>query len=80
MKIESVRAPSKVIMTADGSIRMPASWHEDIRCPIAAKKTARSNIAFVDGHVARVRVSFGGNHVAATYEPDPGYDYQWDPN
>jgi prepilin-type N-terminal cleavage/methylation domain-containing protein/prepilin-type processing-associated H-X9-DG protein len=80
LKIESITAPSKVIMTADGSIWMPTAWHDDVRRPISARKNARSNIAFVDGHIAHVRVFYNGNNVAAAYEPDPGYDYQWDPN
>jgi prepilin-type processing-associated H-X9-DG protein len=79
-KIDSITAPSKVIMTADGSIWMPTTWHEDVRRPIAARNNAKNNIAFVDGHVAYVRVFYNGNNVAAAYEPGPEYDYQWDPH
>ena len=40
---------------------------------IAARKNARSKIAFVAGHIAHVRVSYDGNNVAAAYtNPIPG--------
>lgn len=80
LKIDSITAPSKVIMTGDGSIWMPTAWHENPKYPIAAIKNSKSNIAFIDGHIAFVRLFYDGSNVAAAYEPDPGYDYQWDPN
>jgi prepilin-type processing-associated H-X9-DG protein len=78
LKIDSINSPCKVIMTGDGSIWMPTAWHENPKHPIAAVKNARSNIAFVDGHISFVPLFYDGHNVAAAYEPDPGYDYQWD--
>jgi prepilin-type N-terminal cleavage/methylation domain-containing protein/prepilin-type processing-associated H-X9-DG protein len=80
LKIESITPPTKVIMSGDGSIWMPTAWHEKPKSPIGAIKDSKSNITFVDGHTCFVRLFYNGKNVAAAYEPDPGYDYQWDSN
>ena len=80
LKIDSITPPSRVIMTGDGSIWQPTAWHENPKHPISSIKNSKSNIAFIDGHISFVRLFYDGKNLAATYEPDPGYDYQWDPN
>jgi prepilin-type N-terminal cleavage/methylation domain-containing protein/prepilin-type processing-associated H-X9-DG protein len=80
LKIDSITPPTKVIMTGDGSIWMPTAWHENPRHPVAPIKNSKSNIAFVDGHIAFARLYWDGKNVAAADEPAPGYDYRWDPD
>jgi hypothetical protein len=67
-------------MTGDGSTWMPTAWHEHPRYPIGPIENSKSNIAFVAGRIAFVRLYHDGNNVAARYKPDRSYDYQWDPN
>lgn len=80
LRIDSISPPTKVVMTGDGSIWMPTAWHANPKHPVAPIRNAKSQIAFVDGHVAFVRVYHDGKNVATADEPPAGYDYRWDPN
>ena len=74
-KLGAIRDPTKAVLTGEFTAFFGGSWHPLKKEPY---RDARSVLSFVDGHVAFIKIYWDGASPPTTYEPVPGYDYDWD--
>lgn len=71
---------SKVVLSAEATGFEGFSWHQS-GPPDTAFNNARSNVAFVDGHVKFIKIFYdvSSGSIAAQFDPPAGagYEYQW---
>lgn len=78
-KISSIRQSTRTVLSVEYAAHGPVSWHDGTRFQPRTNK-ARSNVYFVDGHVAYTRIYFdAGGGGPWVYNPPPtfGFDYVW---
>lgn len=91
LKLSNVKQPARTILISDASALAPWSWHNpiwpDLRFGAATYNDARNMTAFVDGHVAYIKIYWNealwrakGPSFAMSYDPPAGYDYKWSGN
>jgi prepilin-type processing-associated H-X9-DG protein len=74
-KLASIRNPAKAVLAGEFTGFFGGSWHPLRKEPY---RDAKSVMSFVDGHVAFIKIYWDGVAPPTTYEPVPGYDYDWD--
>jgi prepilin-type N-terminal cleavage/methylation domain-containing protein len=80
----SIKNPARTVLVGEGPAFAPYSWHRPRRTAIGEApmfNDALDMISFVDGHVAYIKIYWGGNNppgsLALHRDPPAGYDYQW---
>jgi len=80
----SIRNPVRTVLVAEMPAFAPYSWHRPKRTAAGEApmfNDALNMMSFVDGHVAYIKIYWGGNNppgsLALHHDPPAGYDYQW---
>ncbi|MCX8157833.1 MAG: DUF1559 domain-containing protein [Verrucomicrobiae bacterium] len=78
-KISSVRFPERTLLVMEWTAHAPLSWHKSRTGSRNAPfyNNAESVVAFVDGHVKRIKIYYDGMNPAYTRDPIPGYEYKF---
>jgi type II secretory pathway pseudopilin PulG len=78
-KVNSVKEPTKTLLTMEWTAHGPLSWHNSRTGKKNAPfyNNAESMCGFVDGSVKFIPIYYDGIDAAFTRDPIPGYDYRW---
>jgi type II secretory pathway pseudopilin PulG len=78
-KVNSVKEPTKTLLTMEWTAHAPLSWHSSRTGKKNAPfyNNAGSMCGFVDGSVRFTPIYYDGIDAAFTRDPIPGYDYRW---
>jgi competence protein ComGC len=78
-KVNSVKEPTKTLLTMEWTAHAPLSWHNSRTGKKNAPfyNNAESMVGFVDGSVKFITIYYDGIDAAFTRDPIPGYDYRW---
>jgi prepilin-type N-terminal cleavage/methylation domain-containing protein len=75
-KLPEIRSPARAVMVGEWTAFSGGSWHPFEE---RTRLDAKSQLGFVDGHVANVRIYWNGipGTRPCNYEPPAGYEYSW---
>jgi prepilin-type processing-associated H-X9-DG protein len=76
--VSSVREPGKTALVREWTAHAPLSWHNSKtgRANTPFYNDAESVVAFVDGHVAFIKIYYDGINPAFSRDPIGGYQYR----
>jgi type II secretory pathway pseudopilin PulG len=74
-KLAEIKNPSKAVLNGEFTAFFGGSWHPLKKEPY---KDSKNVLSFVDGHAGFTRIYWDGAGAPTSYEPPPGYDYNWD--
>ncbi len=79
-RLESIPHPTTTVLIAETPAYAPYSWHRPSK-PFSQENSkfndSRNILGFVDGHVEFTKMYYDGQKIAWSYNPPPGYRYQW---
>jgi prepilin-type processing-associated H-X9-DG protein len=78
-KVSTIGQPDKTLLVMEWTAHAPLSWHKSRTGKRNAPfyNNAESVVAFVDGHVKRIKIYYDGMNPAYTRDPIPGYEYKF---
>jgi prepilin-type N-terminal cleavage/methylation domain-containing protein/prepilin-type processing-associated H-X9-DG protein len=78
-KIASIPQATKTVLEVEYAAHGPVEWHDSRQKRQPRTNKARSNVYFLDGHVAFTKIYYNRSQGPWEYNPpkDGGFDYVW---